>query len=251
MSMTSVGKTIKQILKKNLKLIKRYGVNKVVKRVLSIVIIVITLFTSQAPLKPVLADEKEVPSAYTLLYTDYSFDIANSSVNDILLRSEVIDWQEAKTLIKKGENFKVLDPDSGTIINLKRTGGTNHMDVETLTKADTNKIKLIWGGFSWEKKGMILITNSGKCYIVSLHGMPHAGTDTQPGGVKVSYRSQGFGSGTNWDFIKDNGMNGHICIHFKNSKTHGTQKTVYKHQYEIQKLQQRKNKLFNSYLKEV
>lgn len=248
--MTSRFITLKQILKTNISIIKRCKFNKIAKKALSITIIVLTLFTQMPANNNVYADEIAKPSAYTLMYNT-TYENTELNFENELLKAQVIDWEKANTLIKKGETFKVIDPKTKTTINLKRTGGHNHMDVETLTKADTDKLKMVWGGFSWEKKGMVLVTENGNSYIVSMHSMPHAGTDSKPGGTTVKFRSQGYGSGTNWDFVKDNGMNGHICIHFKGSKTHGTQKVVYKHQYEIDKLNQQKKDLFNSLFESI
>jgi len=50
--------------------------------------------------------------------------------------------------------------------------------------------------------------------------MPHAGNDSAPGGVWTSWRSGDYGAGTNYDYIKGNGIDGHFDIHFYNSTRH-------------------------------
>jgi len=49
----------------------------------------------------------------------------------------------------KGSTFEVVDFYTGKSFFVKRTGGSNHADCETLTVKDTNIMKEIWGGFSW------------------------------------------------------------------------------------------------------
>lgn len=154
--MTSRFITLKQILKTNISIIKRCKFNKIAKKALSITIIVLTLFTQMPANNNVYADEIAKPSAYTLMYNT-TYENTELNFENELLKAQVIDWEKANTLIKKGETFKVIDPKTKTTINLKRTGGHNHIDVETLTKADTDKLKMVWGGFSWEKKAMLIV----------------------------------------------------------------------------------------------
>ena len=63
--------------------------------------------------------------------------------------------------------------------------------------------------------------------------MPHAGVDSEPANTYVSQRSGGYSRGLNLDKIKDNGMSGHVDVHFLNSKTHGSNKVDAKHQAAI------------------
>lgn len=94
--------------------------------------------------------------------------------------------------------YTVIDVKTGKRFNIKRLYGTNHADVEPLTVKDTAILKDIYGGsWSWDRRPVIVLNNE-KAYAGSMNGMPH-------------------GSST-----IDNGMSGHICIHFLNSKTHGS-----------------------------
>jgi hypothetical protein len=97
--------------------------------------------------------------------------------------------------------------------------GTNHADTEALTKEYTAIIKSIWGGFSWDRRPIIL-TIGGKRYAASMSAMPHAGLDAAPAYSVVDNRSEGYGRGENLDVIKGNGMDGHFDIHFLNSTRH-------------------------------
>ena len=101
---------------------------------------------------------------------------------------------------------------TGIAWRVKRSGGTNHADVQPLTAADTAAMKKACGGsWSWNRRA-IFVTINGVNYAASMNCMPH-------------------GSGS----ITDNDFNGHHCIHFTNSRTHGTNKVCSLHQAAIKK----------------
>jgi hypothetical protein len=115
----------------------------------------------------------------------------------------------------------VTDVLTGRSFEVKRTYGSNHADVEPLTKGDTEIIKDIWGGFTWERRAVVV--QIGKYTMAaSMTAMPHAGIDSKPAGIYVSNRSEGYGRGINLDKVKNNGCSGVMDIHFKNSRTHTT-----------------------------
>lgn len=105
-------------------------------------------------------------------------------------------WTEAQYVFPIGTTAKVIDFITGESFNVKRTIGANHADVETLTQNDTNIARSIWGGFSWNIRSVIVEVN-GRRLAASMSLFPH---DVQ--------------------YIHDNGMNGHVDIHFKNSTRH-------------------------------
>lgn len=112
---------------------------------------------------------------------------------------EVLHWNEAKQVIPRGAVVTIEDVYTGKTFRVKRTFGTNHADVEALTTADTQMIKRIWGGFSWERRPVIVHTN-GRMLAASLAGMPHAGDSL--------------------DAVGGNGMSGVIDLHFVGSRRH-------------------------------
>ncbi|QEK12664.1 peptidoglycan-binding protein [Crassaminicella thermophila] len=144
---------------------------------------------------------------------------------------EYLDWwtQVSNKIIHRGDNLRIEDLKTGKTFNVKMTVGTNHADCETLTKKDTAIMKEIWGGFSWERRP-VLVYKDGRIIAASMSNMPHAGREDQPAGKTVSNRSGGFGRGYNYDFIKGNGMDGHVDLHFKNSMRHKDNKKDPKHQ---------------------
>lgn len=134
---------------------------------------------------------------------------------------EALDWwTEAQYVIPIGADFEVLDYNTGKSFFARRTTGANHADCEALTAEDTQKIKEIWGGsFSWSKRP-VLIKYNGRKIAASMAGMPHAGNDSAPADKWTSWRSDNWGAGPNYDYIKNNDMDGHFDIHFLNSTKH-------------------------------
>ena len=100
----------------------------------------------------------------------------------------------------------VKDVITGKTFQVRRTFGTNHLDAEPLTASDTAIMKSIYGGsWSWTRRPILVMYN-GHVYAASMNGMPH-GTSTL-----------------------SNNFDGHFCIHFYKSRTHGTNKVDSAHQ---------------------
>ncbi|TDG00112.1 hypothetical protein [Paenibacillus piri] len=120
---------------------------------------------------------------------------------------QIVPWEEARALLPKKMKFKVVDIESGLSFNVQRRAGSQHADVQPLTKADTAVMKRIYNGkWSWKRKA-ILVQAGDRMLAASMHGMPHGG-----------------------DGIPDNDFSGHFCIHFLGSTTHGSRKVDPEHQ---------------------
>lgn len=128
------------------------------------------------------------------------------------LKTEVLDWfkDRVTNLIPKNAKFTIKDIRTGKTFQAIRWSGGNHIDAEPLTSSDTKTMKSIYGGsWSWDRRP-ILIQCSGHVYAASMNGMPHGD-----------------------DIFKGNDFEGVFCIHFKNSKTHGSDKVDPDHQSAI------------------
>lgn len=140
-----------------------------------------------------------------------------------------------ENIFKIGMTATVYDIETGLSFTVKRTYGTNHADSEPLTAEDTAIMKRIYGGtWSWSRKSVI-ITVDGYKFAASIIGMPHAGLERYAANKYVSSRSGGFGYGVNLDAVKGNNMDGHFCMHFYNSRTHGTNTVDSTHQEMLKK----------------
>ncbi|MDD3412003.1 MAG: peptidoglycan-binding domain-containing protein, partial [Eubacteriales bacterium] len=123
--------------------------------------------------------------------------------------TELLDWfaDDVSSVIPKNASFTVKDVRTGKTFTARRWSGVNHLDAEPKTADDTAAMKSIYGGtWSWNRRPILVLYN-GHVYAASMNGMPH-GTTT----------------------ISGNNFDGHFCIHFKNSKTHGTKKVDDAHQ---------------------
>ena len=108
--------------------------------------------------------------------------------------------------IPKGATFKVKDIKTGKVFTVKRWSGANHIDAEPASASDTAIMKKIYGHWSWKRRP-VLVKYNGHVYAGSMNGIPH-GTQT----------------------ISGNNFDGHFCIHFYGSKTHGSKKVDAMHQ---------------------
>lgn len=121
-------------------------------------------------------------------------------------------WTVADKVFARGEVATVTDVDTGISYRVKRKGGTNHADCEPLTAEDAAKMKKARGGYwSWNRRA-IIVTVDGRNLAASQNGMPH-----------------GFQN------IYNNNFDGHFCIHFLNSRTHGTNRVDAAHQTMVKK----------------
>ncbi len=110
---------------------------------------------------------------------------------------KLVNWYSVVQYVyPRGSSARVTDLYTGITFTMVRTGGTNHADVEAAGKADSDKIRRIWGGWSWDRRPVI-VEIGGERFAASMHGMPHA-----------------------YNKISGNGMQGHVCLHFYKSRTH-------------------------------
>ncbi len=130
----------------------------------------------------------------------------NSGGGGSQYNTESLNWFKHPNTIPHHATFQVKDIKTGKIFNVKRWTGANHADCEPASAKDTSIMKSIYGHWSWKRRA-ILVKYDGHVYAASMNGYPH-GTQT----------------------IKNNKFNGHFCIHFTGSKTHGTKKVDSAHQ---------------------
>lgn len=154
------------------------------------------------------------PKTLSALYNSSASNASNasSSSSSTSPKTESLDWfKNGNSTIPRGAVFTVKDVATGKTFQVRRWAGASHCDSEPLTSTDTATMKEIYGGsWSWTRRA-ILVSYNGHVYAASMNGMPH-GTST-----------------------RDNNFNGHFCIHFTGSKTHGTNRVDKDHQEAVQK----------------
>ena len=129
------------------------------------------------------------------------------------LTGEFLTWQEVDQLFPRNAYADVVDYETGLTFRVQRRAGSYHADVQPLTAEDTAVMKKIYSGkWAWTRRSVLVVLDSGRVVAASMNGMPH-------------------GSGA----IKDNKFNGHFCIHFRDSITHGSRSRDTAHQVMIWK----------------
>ena len=123
-------------------------------------------------------------------------------------KTERLDWFNGGSNVFTGTCvYTIKDVATGKMFKARRRFGSNHLDSEPLTSADTLILKSIYGGeWSWNRRPILVMYN-GHVYAASMNGMPHGTCG-----------------------ITTNGFDGHFCIHFYHSRTHGTDKMDDGHQ---------------------
>lgn len=124
----------------------------------------------------------------------------------------LISWQESQQLLPNKSIFSVTELETGLTFQVQRRAGSDHADVQPLTKEDTRVMKQIYNDrWSWKRKA-VLIHSSDAWIAASMNGMPHGG-----------------------DGIPENGFSGHFCIHFQGSSTHKSDHPDPAHQMMVHK----------------
>jgi len=126
---------------------------------------------------------------------------------------ERVYWSEARNnIIRTGVPLHITDTRTGITFWLESFSNGSHADVVPRTREDTDALRRAFGGrWSWEPRP-ILVTVDNRTFAASISGMPHG-----------SFNSF------------DNGMVGHICMHFPGSRTHnGNRSHEQDHQNAVQ-----------------
>ncbi|MBQ8082031.1 MAG: peptidoglycan-binding protein [Clostridia bacterium] len=144
---------------------------------------------------------------------DTIYKLFGKKAADFRYTTQKLDWfNGGSTVIPRGATFIVKDVLTGKTFNCKRLYGANHMDTEPLTKKDTATMKSIYGGmWGWARRA-VLVKYKDHVYAGSMNGMPHGNCS-----------------------IKNNNFDGHFCIHFSGSKTHGTKRVDAAHQNAVKR----------------
>jgi hypothetical protein len=125
---------------------------------------------------------------------------------------KLVGWEEVEKLLPRKSVFSIKDVETGLTFQVQRRAGTDHADVQPLTKEDTTIMKQMYNGrWSWKRKA-IIVYSDGRQFAASMNGMPHGG-----------------------DGIPGNGFSGHFCVHFLNSSTHRSDEPDLAHQLMVHK----------------
>lgn len=160
-----------------------------------------------------------VCGAITLAAIQKAYSGSSSATTTYNAKVYKLDWSYMKSNapalgIAKGASIKLTDLTTGKSLNVHVQSTGNHIDAEPLTSADTTTLCEIYGvstpnAISYKRRPMMITTSAGQ-FLCSIYGQPHGAQD-----------------------ITNNGYEGQFCLHFVNSKTHGTNRVDEDHQNAI------------------
>lgn len=165
-------------------------------------------------------------SAYTNVTERNMTEITNFKETELNTQTEnkisvlSLDWNTVSPLLEIGKEYRLIDLKAGTTLIFKRLGGTNHADIEPIDSENTQLLQEIIKNSPWERRPCYVEINDSLFISASLANFPHG------------------------DSTLNNSMEGHLCLHFKNSKTHGTNIVDKQHQKAIKYAQKQSSKIF-------
>ncbi|MCL2399643.1 MAG: hypothetical protein FWC91_07880 [Defluviitaleaceae bacterium] len=109
---------------------------------------------------------------------------------------DLLEWSHVRTILPQNTPIMITDVRTGITYWVKSFSHGNHADVFPVTSEDTAAMLRTYNGrWSWDTRP-IWVHHNGRKIAASINGMPHA-------------------TGS-----RNNNMTGHICIHFRGSRTH-------------------------------
>lgn len=140
----------------------------------------------------------------------------SGSVEVVLYPVEMTDWNtgEMNTLWKVGDIAIITDINTGISYRATRIYGSNHVDIQPSTAEDTAAYLKIFGASSvqevadnedsWQtwRRRPVWVTIGQRTFAGSMYATPHNFDETDP--------------------IPGNNFVGEMCVHFLNSRTHGS-----------------------------
>ena len=149
------------------------------------------------------------------------YRINDQQRNELIKQSEIINWNSFDGILNKEDNFIIIDYYTGYYFVCKRMGGGYHADIEPINKESNNNIKKIMdSGRGGKRRPVIIMLEDGRCFLGSSFMVGHAGVDSEPYLKILTKRSNGYGKGENYDSVKGNGMDGHICLFVEGCRNH-------------------------------
>ena len=132
-----------------------------------------------------------------------------SPADDIAPKILDLDFENISVLLPS--EFEIIEPETETSAVVKLVSSKNHADIEPIDEANAKILFEICGqNWSWKRIPVLVKLNENAYLPASLACYPHG-------------------------FSTTNLINGHLCLHFKNSKTNGTNRMDEKHQENVEK----------------
>lgn len=135
----------------------------------------------------------EVDGHEGYMYSEFLRPLPNGAID-----VEQLDWFTSRNTLPLNTPITIMDVRTGLLYDISIFSIGNHADVVPVTAQDTATMREAFGGrWCWEPRPVLVFLGD-SVIAASINGMPHGGN----------------GGNTR------NNMNGHICLHFTNSRTH-------------------------------
>jgi len=132
------------------------------------------------------------------MYAEFIDEVTISTRPTPVGTVELIEWSDARNIVPRNTPITIKDVRTGLTWQMITFSHGNHADAVTITPEDTATMLQAFGGrWTWAPRPILVITGD-RTIAASINGMPHS----VDGG------------------IRNNNLNGHVCIHFLNSRTH-------------------------------
>ena len=140
-------------------------------------------------------------------YNETEINIEEPEVEKITVSN--LNWFDTvNSLFPTYTKTRVIDIKTQKTYYVYRNGGHNHADVEPIDSKNTDIFHSLYNyEYSWVRRPVWVEINPGLWVAGSINGYPHGKS-----------------------YISGNNMDGHTCIHFLLSKTHGTKRVDEAHQ---------------------
>lgn len=157
-------------------------------------------------------------------YKETEINIAEPESNTAEVHN--LNWFDSvNSLFPSYTKTRVIDIQSGQTYFVYRIGGSYHADVEPIDQENTAIFHSLYDNeYSWVRRPVWVEIKPNFFVAGSINGYPHGQS-----------------------FITNNNMDGHTCIHFLSSKTHGTKKVDSSHQNCVTEAYKQREKL-NKYI---
>ncbi len=156
---------------------------------------------------PVLSNYTNVPESVVYKQNNFhEIELQPKTANNVQLLP--LEFKSVNSILPVGSQFEVFDIQTGVNFNSVRTGGLYHFDIEPISDADFKFITEICNSnFTWQRRPVLVKLNEYSYIPASISLYPHG-----------------------YNSVQSNGVIGHFCLHFKNSRMDGTRKKDDAHQ---------------------
>ncbi len=171
-------------------------------------------------------EELFVSLDFLLDYLEFDYVRSDEKINIEINNQLLKHYSEALEIFSLGMSATIIDVQTGKTFEVVRTFDMENTRayVETKTSKDTEILYAI-NDHEWNHiRRSVVVDVDGKLMAGSLTPHPCSGRSDRPAGNFVDNRSGHTGAGINYDFIKDNDMEGILHIGFYNSLVPGIQR---------------------------